>query len=940
MSKVPRTPGSESDPLPSLKRLSIPGINPDNTIPHELLLDDLKVEVPDSEAISAGNYLQLYANKVPLTSPGARYEVTQDDKDLAAGDDSFRYPLSIAKINFEGGEGQLARVELDYFVGSASTGELSLMPVEFIIDREPPGGADIPRLSFTAEQQLDGITDQDLTGNTLSVPVPRWFGKDIGDTLTPWLGTSADQGSLLTESEVHVEDKLQVVAASFPKNRLLSNGNITQYFGYQLRDSFGNVSDVSRRQAIKVTLSEGHIGKEPRIQPSGGLSFSLLADAGLFDLPALLPPPETFADGTLPIALLNAPIRIRIPNVVPQFPGEATIYLYRQDASGTFVRIPGAEHVIDYDESDDPDFVFDLEVPLSLIPTTGTTPLVLEYQVDDENSGSNPFSGRPIRLIIDREPPGGTVATDLPQLEFTPDQLSGITLADVVGGNVPVQLPAWYLSAALDEVELWLGTSSAPGDGAYLPGTFTLPVAGNGITVNFPVAELEKLGNAKLHFGYRLKDKAGNVSVRSTTVAIDVLLSGAPSNLLAPIVPDFLDHGVITQKDAAELVEIEIPDFTNAQVGDRIDVIWGRTTLPGVYLTQGDLNPPAGTPLKVIKLPYALALSEGSGKSKQVTYQVWRGPLLADTSPPATVDVDLSSPGPGPDPDPGTPWHENLVPLRVTSRGGADNAIPPVDFNSPATATIPHLGKDGRVIWQSGDRVQVSWDGVLVGTPVPITTGNANNDIRITIPADVVSGSTGLKNVYYIVSRDLAGTSQVATAEAEPTEVDVQSPGLLPGDGSLVTVFLPEEHVSGNRINRLMPGTNPPVGPGGLDGTPIHVPLAGVTNITVGDQISLRLVGRRGLVAPPAGAGTLPELPGTEYVVNGYSISQQDIDRGYAVWNVPYNPNLQRICRNGATIDYSITNRVGQPVDAATKFVRIFLDQPGSIGVCPINPVP
>jgi hypothetical protein len=887
----------------------------------ELLDQDLDVRIPDSDEILAGNYLQLVVNNVAL---GTRYYVTDGDKTEAQINPDFSYRMSIDKALYPA-DGISVKFSVDYLVGG-SNGELSAnLPLEIVLDREPPGGAMLPYLSFTPEQ-MGGIGQSDLTGDYLKVPVPFWYGKAVGDVLTPWLGTSETQGSLLTDSATTVDDVLAPIFAYFPKALLLSNGDIIQYFAYTLADALGSESAVARSRAIPVSLTRSRpkktTGFKKKKAPSDDGRVTTLAQ-----LPRLELPSTVFADGTIPVALLAADIPITITNVIPEFPEDSEIQLYRIEEDGKQTPL-GVARTITATESSTPGFVFELSIPSGLFPASGTTPWTLDYSVYDPLSGSGSFSGHPVKVIFDREAPGGNLPDAMPLLEFTPAQLSGITLADVVGGVIRVLLPAWYQSAEDDEVELWVSNSDAQDDTKYLANPTKLLIGGEGITVEFPVSAIEAFGNVLIYFAYRLRDKAGNISLRSNSVEIPVLLTDAPTNLLAPEVPDYLAHGVVTQKDAAELVEVVIPAFDNPLVGDRIYVLWGATRIQPVSLSATDIPPPVGGPLKTIKLSYEEVLSEGSGTGKEVKYEVWRGTLLADTSPLTTVDVNLDTPGPTPDPDPGTPWHENLQPVVVVSNDGAgtggNNTIPPGDFDKPARATVPYLGKDGGVIWRAGDRVQISWDGALVGTEVPITTANQNTDLAITIPAGTVGASTGLKRVFYIVSRDLPVGNVVATAQSEPTEVNVQSPGLLPGDGTLVKVEFPEEDVVRNVVNRAT---------GGLDGTPIRIPLAGVSNIAVDDLIKLTFVGRNSLTDP-----TATTITGTDYVINAHKITDQELNRGYYEVEIPYNPYLQKICRNGCTVDYSITNAVGQPVNADQKFIRIVLDQPGSVGVCAINP--
>ncbi|MDB5983147.1 MAG: hypothetical protein JWQ69_4162 [Pseudomonas sp.] len=646
---------------------------------------------------------------------------------------------------------------------------------------------------------------------------------------------------------------------------------------------------------------------------------------GIQALPQLQLPATAFPDGTLPISLLSAPIEISIQNAVPEFPQDSVIQLYRIEADGTPTPI-GPTRLILPAESTDPSFVFEMSIPVADFPAAGTTEQWrLEYSVFEELSGGGPVSGLPVTVIFDQEAPGGVDADGMPILEFTADQLSGITLADIVGDHIEVLLPAWYGEARLDNVKLWLGTSDDLADGSYLANEYLISAPGEGITVNFNLSDMAALGNTRQYFAYQLTDKAGNISPRSHAVAIDVLLSDAPEDLKAPIVPDYLDHGVVTQKDAAELVEVEIPQFTNPAVGDRIYVIWGATRMPPYSIAPSDpWDDPLIEPLATILLPYSDVVSEGSGTGKEVKYEVWRGNLFADTSPPTTVDVNLSTPGPDPDPDPETPWHENLLPPTITSSSGVVDAIPPADYGLNATVTIPHLGVDGQQIWRPNDRVTVFWGGVQVGTPIPVTPANQATDLTPTLPGTAMT-SVGLIPVTYTVDRDIPPPPNIGEALSPTKEILVESTGLLPGDGNpLALPVFPEENVALNVINRTT---------GGLDGTPLRIPLTGVTNVAIGDLLNVRFVGRNSLTDPLAN-----ELVGTLVVVTDHRITDQELNTdGYYEYNLPYNNILRSICRNGSTTDYSITNGSGT-TNGTQKFVRVVLDQPGSVGVCPINP--
>lgn len=657
--------------------------------------------------------------------------------------------------------------------------------------------------------------------------------------------------------------------------------------------------------------------------------------AGVLALSPLLLPDEVLRDGIMPVTSLSAPIVIRIQNDPAEFGKDYEVQLY-EITDRAIPRPIGAPHVVTDAEATDPTTIYQLTIPVTEFPALGESKtLDLDYRVVDPLGGGDAFSGTRIEIVLDREAPGGSAASEMPILEFTEDQLSGITLADVVGDRIEVTLPAWYGEDLGDKVTLWLGTSEALADGSYLPARpadeVTLP-GGHGLVVEFLVTEMEALGNVRQYFGYNITDIAGNISTRSPVVGIDVLLTGAPGNFLAPIVPDFLDHGVVTQKDAAELVEVQIPQFDNPAVGDRIYVLWGNTRMPPYFLTAADIADPSIEPLATVLLPYANVIAEGSGVNKEVRYEVVRGTLVGGLSPLTLVDVNLSTPGPTPDPDPTTPVHENLLPLTLVSAGGANDRIPPADFGPTlnATATVPFRGVDGQQIWLPGDRVQISWGGTPVLPPTPITTANAGADITITIPGSIITDfGVGSVPVTYSVLRDIPPPPNVAEALSPVKAILVESTGLLPGDGVELPVAVFPEDKGTQLINRLPPS--------GLDGTPIRIPLTGVSNIAVGDTLTLRFVGRSGGVSiPPVGDPPRAEIPGTEVLITDHVLTPEEFTVGFFQIDLPYNPILRAICRNGSTTDYSFTNASGT-TNAKQQFMRIVLDIPGQSGVCSIS---
>ncbi|MDB5983146.1 MAG: hypothetical protein JWQ69_4161 [Pseudomonas sp.] len=237
-------------PVRELAQLEVPGRNEDGTIPLKVLEHNLKVLVADGEDILVGDQLQLQSESFGLTRPRP---VTDADKQAAEGNPDFRYELELEQSLFPP-PGKVITLALDYFVGVDGVGSVSGKPVDITLDRQPPGGDPLQFLSFTPEQILNGISDDDLTGDNLEVRAQAWFGMEVGDVITPWLGRNDTAGTLLNDNAITVEEKGKPVTVQFPREYMERNGNVLQYFAYQLRDKLGNVSQVSRKRELQVTL--------------------------------------------------------------------------------------------------------------------------------------------------------------------------------------------------------------------------------------------------------------------------------------------------------------------------------------------------------------------------------------------------------------------------------------------------------------------------------------------------------------------------------------------------------------------------------------------------------------------------------------------------------------------------------------------------------------
>ncbi|MEB0009438.1 hypothetical protein QN375_19845 [Pseudomonas sp. MH9.2] len=627
-------------------------------------------------------------------------------------------------------------------------------------------------------------------------------------------------------------------------------------------------------------------------------------------LPALTVPAADSLRGTIPIALLTADVVVKVPKS-PEMKNTDSIQLLRDGVAY------GAPVDLSLVDLTDPSLTeFDLLIKVADFPANGTdTRVVLNYQIYDTASEDGQTTLLPLTVRFDRLAPGGD---QLPPLLFTEAQLSGITVSDLVDGLLNIVVDPFFDSEADDLVELWLGTS--PTTGSFLSPTFMVTDPKRQLPVTITEADLKATADGKKYFSYRVTDWAGNVRSNPESTAIDVFLN--LPELLAPLVPEN-DDGLITYNDAVADVGVVIPHYDGAVAGDFIYVIWGGRTISPFSVS--DPVPPAPDPIATIAVPYDVVAEVGNGRDIKVSYWLQRTGSPRVESLVALVNVDLRTPGgPNPDPDPTTPEHENIKPPSIQCGTSPVNTINPGNYGQNATATIPRVGEDLNVIWTIGDVIQLYWGTVsLPEMPfVTVTAPNEGSNILIPVPFVAVIGAIGVGdiNVYFTVTRKLDATNTV-TVKSKVQVVTVASSAELPGDGApLARGIFPEANAS-NIITRAA----------GLNGTTFRITLSGVSNIDIGRSpvLSYNFVGVSSVDATDPAA---PPIEASRLKSDDVLITQAMLAAGYYEVALPYSL-IYLICRNGAILDYSISNDRGR-TNGLQKFVRFAMNEAG--GSCSI----
>ncbi|MCD5980957.1 hypothetical protein [Pseudomonas quasicaspiana] len=603
--------------------------------------------------------------------------------------------------------------------------------------------------------------------------------------------------------------------------------------------------------------------------------------------------PDMLPDGRLPLAVMAAPLEVVIP-VISELtdPAWDNVVLFWDN-----VEVPLSRY--DFDPADTTEH--ELKLPVDVMTNSAEGLHQLDY-VTRLSAGQNETRANvPLTLIIDRTAPGGS---DLGPLIFNLAVDGVVTESDLnAAGELVAGIPNWNGEGTGDVAtpEIAPNALPLPADWVKLPNSEeTVITVGAPLSFKLPRADLSTVDGVQ-SFSWNVIDQLGNVrppDERAPVVRLRTLVGSPPSNLLAPTVPAFDDHQVVTWADAQGPLLVEIPPYDNIAEGDMIVVTWGsQEALPAPIGTLPPGPPPLPDPIISVEMDIKKLMAEGDG-SVAVAYRVERGIDKFGPSPATTVLVNLTIPG-GEDPKPETPEHENLKLLKVTSASGQEDVIPAQDFDKDGVITIFHLGEDGNEVFVATDTVEVSWGANL---KIPFTVINPAIDLAIPLDSEdiIQKGPTGAFDVSYTVSRALnvGVPPQFGIAQSLPTNVRVVSSAEIPGGGgNLVDPNFTEKNTA-NVINKAA----------GMDGTPIRITLP-IVNMAVDDSLILKFAGHYSLTDPNG-----LEIPGSQVSLE-HKLLQQDLDNKYYDFIIT-EPQLRFICEGLGTAIYTAKNSKGEAESA------------------------
>ncbi|ODP32481.1 hypothetical protein [Pandoraea sp. ISTKB] len=432
---------------------------------------------------------------------------------------------------------------------------------------------------------------------------------------------------------------------------------------------------------------------------------------------------------------------------------------------------------------------------------------------------------QPVLFTIDREAPGAPM---LGELEF-PDEVDGsltdallTQLGDVLVGEVPSYYGRVHGDTLVGFVRNLDGDEEVSVAVQIPYGTPTTQP----IELEFTRAMLANLGDGLLTFTYRVTDLAGNESLESEPVIIDVYLTPGIADLDPPMVPLFDDDDdtapnfkIINEEDARTPVTVQIPGHADIVTGDRVVVLWGNREQPPVTFTGPDGTIPV---ILDIQIPYGEVAGEwsdtppdGDGYAAvDVTYILYRaGRELGRPQAPHPVNVNLDTAG-GVDPDPETPENEALgAPYVHHSQWNNDqvNFIPDAAIEEDHEFFVPWFKRDengnptGEDAFRAADLIFARYGGTALAVkPVLVDDINDKVDMLIVLPWAVVKAEgSGMKEIQYTVGRYYPPENGENISLSPSAEVTVVDSGDIPGgpDGLLSARF-DETHVLWSYVSR------------------------------------------------------------------------------------------------------------------------------------------
>ncbi len=394
--------------------------------------------------------------------------------------------------------------------------------------------------------------------------------------------------------------------------------------------------------------------------------------------------PKALEDGLIPIEHLTAPIAINFPVWPAAQPG----YTYQLRYDG----LPASAEKIIL-ETDKPGDILLLEIPVHLL-TEGNHSV--SYRTYSPTTAVEDFSA-PTAIRIDRTAPG---APDLAPIIFPSTIQDGLTSDELTSMNdvLAARIASYNGMQAGDVIRTYWGSIEGPQ--VFVDAN---DMGLKRVIVDFSREFLELVGDGQQDVYYTVTDLAGNLSMESEVITVELKLS----EILPLPLPTILeaDNDTLDPADTLNGATVVIGSSANLRVGDQVKVSWkgakGSDEKEKVVAPDN-----AGKALSVVFSSALVNVNEGERVS--VNYSVTRANGAVQTSEVFSVQV------------------------KTTLR---ELPAPTMDTVGPDGAVKPGL------ITETGATVRVDFDDLSSGDMVKVIWVGAS---RYETPEQTASGSTGL----------------------------------------------------------------------------------------------------------------------------------------------------------------------------------------------------
>jgi len=451
--------------------------------------------------------------------------------------------------------------------------------------------------------------------------------------------------------------------------------------------------------------------------------------------------------GLLPVAALEGPVVVTLkvwPAARPTFTYQL---VWNNEPEGPIKTIS------DTDKPGDP---LTLEIPVRLLSEGIHT---LQYRT------VNPFSevanrSFPYTVVIDETAPG---SPELSQIQFPPEVQNGLTAAELaqLGGKLEAHIAGYTGMAKHDHIQTLWGDTEGPNADVDED-----DMGLNQVTVIFTKDFLESLGEDEKLVTYRVRDRAGNLSIESNPVSVTLRLQEIPSDLPPPVIDPVLGE-LIDHAEAQIGVQVDIPHYEGASALDQIRLFWGESNpmLP-VSLPPGNEDEDIVVSLRI---PFDTLNLVPFGEVN-VSYEVSRQNEVVGRSAASIIDVDLRLPVT-------TPLTALTIQgTSVENPNTTDNFIDEDDYE---------LNARGIVVWNSdfqvSDDLNLYWGDQHKPQWYQIKATDVSAERNLIIPIDnqilKLQGTGAEIPVYFTLTR----TGNPNSAKAPTQQIVVRSKEELPG---------------------------------------------------------------------------------------------------------------------------------------------------------------